>query len=494
MKTLKDIISTLDVQQVQGNQNVSIQDITADSRAVKLNSLFIALDGATVDGHNYIDKAVAAGAVAVIVSKPVTVPDDVCVITVSDTRQAMMVCVPYFFDYPANRMRMVGVTGTNGKTTTTHMIRHILKAQGHKVGVIGTVHIMIGDTSYPIHNTTPDVVDLQHILHQMVQENVEYCVMEVSSHALALGRVSGVEFDTAVFTNLTQDHLDFHKTFENYLAAKCKLFEQVSAPNQVKDNKGAVINIDDSYGHRVMEKTTAPTITYSTLGKGTLNASDVHMSTKNSQYTVNYKGESYPVSMNTTGLFNVYNTLAAIGACLQEGISMEAIDTALKTFSSVPGRFELIEEGQDFAVVVDYAHTPDGLQNILETAKAIKENRIIIVFGCGGDRDATKRPIMGRIAAEYGDKIYVTSDNPRTEDPVQIVKDVEVGVKEALRDGTSYEVIVDRREAINHAIHDAKAGDIVIIAGKGHENYQILKNETIHFDDREEARKALKEI
>lgn len=494
MKTLKDIISTLDVQQVQGDQNVSIQDITADSRAVKLNSLFIALDGATVDGHNYIDKAVAAGAVAVIVSKPVTVPDDVCVITVSDTRQAMMVCVPYFFDYPANRMRMIGVTGTNGKTTTTHMIRHILKAQGHKVGVIGTVHIMIGDTSYPIHNTTPDVVDLQHILHQMVQENVEYCVMEVSSHALALGRVSGVEFDTAVFTNLTQDHLDFHKTFENYLAAKCKLFEQVSASDQVKDNKGAVINIDDSYGHRVMEKTTAPTITYSTLGKGTLNASDVHMSTKNSQYTVNYKGESYPVSMNTTGLFNVYNTLAAIGACLQEGISMEAIDTALKTFSSVPGRFELIEEGQDFAVVVDYAHTPDGLQNILETAKAIKENRIIIVFGCGGDRDATKRPIMGRIAAEYGDKIYVTSDNPRTEDPVQIVKDVEVGVKEALRDGTSYEVIVDRREAINHAIHDAKAGDIVIIAGKGHENYQILKNETIHFDDREEARKALKEI
>ena len=494
MKTLKDIISTLDVQQVQGNQNVSIQDITADSRAVKPNSLFIALDGATVDGHNYIDKAVDAGAVAVIVSKPVTVPADVCVITVSDTRQAMMVCVPYFFDYPANRMRMVGVTGTNGKTTTTHMIRHILKAQGFKVGVIGTVHIMIGDTSYPIHNTTPDVVDLQHILHQMVQENVEYCVMEVSSHALALGRVSGVEFDTAVFTNLTQDHLDFHKTFENYLAAKCKLFEQVSAPNQVKDNKGAVINIDDSYGYPVMEKTTAPTITYSTLGKSTLNASDVHMSTKNSQYTVNYKGESYPVSMNTTGLFNVYNTLAAIGACLQEGISMEAIDTALKTFSSVPGRFELIEEGQDFAVVVDYAHTPDGLQNILETAKAIKENRIIIVFGCGGDRDATKRPIMGRIAAEYGDKIYVTSDNPRTEDPVQIVKDVEVGVKEALREGTSYEVIVDRREAINHAIHDAKAGDIVIIAGKGHENYQILKNETIHFDDREEARKALKEI
>lgn len=494
MKSLIDIIRTLEVTSIIGPQDVEITDITADSRAVTNSSLFIALDGATVDGHDYIDKAVAAGAVAVIVSKPVQVNDDVCVITVKDTRAAMMVVVPSFFDYPANKMRMIGVTGTNGKTTTTHMIRHILKNQGHKVGVIGTVHIMIGDTSYPIHNTTPDVVDLQHILHQMVEEGVTYCVMEVSSHALALGRVAGVEFDTAVFTNLTQDHLDFHKTFENYLAAKCKLFEQVSSSNQHKSNKGAVINIDDAYGERVVQKTKAPTITYSVQGKGTLNASDIQMSTKMSDYTVQYNGESYRVSMNTTGLFNVYNTLAAIGACLQEGISMEAIDMALKTFSAVPGRFELIEEGQDFAVVVDYAHTPDGLENILQTAQSIKEKRIIVVFGCGGDRDATKRPIMGRIAAKYGDIIYVTSDNPRTEDPIQIVKDVEAGVKEALRDGTSYKVIVDRRDAINHAIGAAKSGDIVIIAGKGHENYQILKDQTIHFDDREEARRALKEI
>lgn len=494
MKSLIDIIRTLEVTSIIGPQDVEITDITADSRAVTNSSLFIALDGATVDGHDYIDKAVAAGAVAVIVSKTVQVNDDVCVITVKDTRAAMMVVVPSFFDYPANKMRMIGVTGTNGKTTTTHMIRHILKNQGHKVGVIGTVHIMIGDTSYPIHNTTPDVVDLQHILHQMVEEGVTYCVMEVSSHALALGRVAGVEFDTAVFTNLTQDHLDFHKTFENYLAAKCKLFEQVSSSNQHKSNKGAVINIDDAYGERVVQKTKAPTITYSAQGKGTLNASDIQMSTKMSDYTVQYNGESYRVSMNTTGLFNVYNTLAAIGACLQEGISMEAIDMALKTFSAVPGRFELIEEGQDFAVVVDYAHTPDGLENILQTAQSIKEKRIIVVFGCGGDRDATKRPIMGRIAAKYGDIIYVTSDNPRTEDPIQIVKDVEAGVKEALRDGTSYKVIVDRRDAINHAIGAAKSGDIVIIAGKGHENYQILKDQTIHFDDREEARRALKEI
>ena len=450
MKQLQDIVKVMQTLRVEGNTAVEVLDITADSRAVKAGSLFIALDGATVDGHNYVNKAIEAGAVAVLVSKPVAVSGDICVITVEDTRTAMMACVPYFFDYPANSMRMIGVTGTNGKTTTTHMIRHILKAQGHKVGVIGTVHIMIGDTTYPIHNTTPDVVDLQHILYQMVEEGVTHCVMEVSSHALALGRVSGVEYDTAVFTNLTQDHLDFHKTFENYLAAKCKLFEQVSAPNQTKSGKGAIINIDDEYGHRVIEKTTAPIITYSIDGKGTLNAHDVEMTPKSSHYTVSYDGNDYIVAMNTTGLFNVYNTLAAIGACLLEGISMEDIDKALKTFSAVPGRFELIEEGQPFAVVVDYA--------------------------------------------QYGDIVYVTSDNPRTEDPVQIVRDVEVGVKEGLREGAHYEVIVDRREAIQHAIQNARPGDIVLIAGKGHEDYQILKDKTIHFDDREEARAALKEI
>ena len=493
MKKITDLLTTTKIISITGNETVTITDITAASRQVKKGSLFICLDGATVDGHTFAQKAVDAGAVALVVSKDVTVSSDVCIIKVEDTRQAMMDIVPSFFDYPANKMRMIGVTGTNGKTTTTHMIRHILRSQGHKVGIIGTIHIMIEDKSYPIHNTTPDVVDLQHILNQMVNEGVTHCIMEVSSHALALGRVSGVEYDTAVFTNLTQDHLDFHKTFENYLAAKCKFFEQVSASNQVKTGKGAVINIDDPYGHRVVEATTAPTMTYSTQGKGTLNAHDVTMTSKTSTYTIEFDGKQYPIKMNTTGLFNVYNTLAAIGACLYENISMEKIDEALQSFRSVPGRFELIEEGQDFAVVVDYAHTPDGLQNILQTAQEIKESKMIVVFGCGGDRDATKRPIMGRIAAEFGDTIFVTSDNPRTENPNQIVKDVEVGVKEGLREGSTYEVVVDRKEAIKKAVRSARTGDIVIIAGKGHEDYQILKDRTIHFDDREVAREALKE-
>ena len=493
MKRVEDIVKVISPIRVEGPQTAEVCHITADSRTVQEGSVFICLVGATVDGHSFVEKAVQDGAVAVVVSKPVTVPDHVAVIYVEDTRQALQAAVPFFYDYPASKMRMIGVTGTNGKTTTTHIIAHLLRSQGYTVGVIGTVHILIDDQSYPIHNTTPDVADLQQILQQMVDAGVTHCIMEVSSHALALGRTAGVEYDTAVFTNLTQDHLDFHKTFDNYLAAKAKLFKQVSASYQVKEGKGAVINVDDAYGQAIVDVTTSPMITYSTEGKGSMNASDLTVTAKSSQFTLNYDRKSYPISTKIAGMFNVYNTLAAVGATLYEGLSMEDIVKGLATFTAVPGRFELIEEGQDFAVVVDYAHTPDGLENILQTAKKIVDNRILVVFGCGGDRDATKRPIMGRIAAQYGDRVFVTSDNPRTEDPVQIVKDVEVGVKEGFRDGVTYEVIVDRREAIHKAIAEATTGDVVIIAGKGHEDYQILKDETIHFDDREVAREALKE-
>jgi len=493
MKRVEDIVKVISPIRVEGPQTAEVCHITADSRTVQEGSLFICLVGATVDGHSFVEKAVQDGAVAVVVSKPVAVPDHVAVIYVEDTRQALQAAVPFFYDYPASKMRMIGVTGTNGKTTTTHIIAHLLRSQGYTVGVIGTVHILIDDQSYPIHNTTPDVADLQQILQQMVDAGVTHCIMEVSSHALALGRTAGVEYDTAVFTNLTQDHLDFHKTFDNYLAAKAKLFKQVSASYQVKEGKGAVINVDDAYGQAIVDVTTSPMITYSTEGKGSMNASDLTVTAKSSQFTLNYDGQSYPISTKIAGMFNVYNTLAAVGATLYEGLSMEEIVKGLATFTAVPGRFELIEEGQDFAVVVDYAHTPDGLENILQTAKKIVENHILVVFGCGGDRDATKRPIMGRIAAQFGDRVFVTSDNPRTEDPVQIVKDVEVGVREGLHDDVTYEVIVDRREAIHKAIAEATTGDVVIIAGKGHEDYQILKDETIHFDDREVAREALKE-
>jgi len=492
MKELSKLVESISDAKTQGDLHISITSITADSREIEKGSLFICLEGAHVDGHTFVDKAIAAGAKALLVSKPVDVPADIAVIMVPDTRIGMQELVPAFYEYPASKMRMIGVTGTNGKTTTSHIIGHVLREQGYKVGIIGTVHILINDVSYPIHNTTPDVADLQKILSQMVEEGVTHCVMEVSSHALELGRVAGIEFDNAIFTNLTQDHLDFHKTVENYLEAKCKLFELVSASNIQKLPKGATINIDDKYGQRVVEKTAVDTITYSTEGKGRMNAHDVHMTSKTSDFKLSFEGTTYDVHMRLSGLFNVYNTMAAIGACVTEGLSIPTILNALENFSTVPGRFELIEEGQPFAVVVDYAHTPDGLENILQTAQEIVEKDIIVVFGCGGDRDATKRPIMGAIAAKYADKIFVTSDNPRTEDPQTIVEQVAQGVIDNLRPGTEYLVEVDRRTAINKAIAVAGEGDVILIAGKGHEDYQILKDKTIHFDDREEARLALR--
>lgn len=493
MKQIIDILGHIEAGKITGPMDTVISHVTADSREVRKGSLFICLKGATVDGHAYVRSAIEKGAVAVLISDPVEVPPSVSVITVSDTRKAMQTCVPYFYDYPARKMRMIGVTGTNGKTTTSHMIGHILREQGHTVGIIGTVHVLIGKESYEVNNTTPDVVDLQQTLQKMVETGVTHCVMEVSSHALDMGRVDGVEYDTAVFTNLTQDHLDYHKTLENYLAAKAKLFTGLSDQGAVKAPKGAVINVDDAYSSQIVEKTAVQTIGYGIHGECNLTAKDLQMTANDSSYAVILDGSEYRLHIGVAGLFNVYNTLAAIGAARLEGVAMEHIIEALESFDAVPGRFELIDEGQDFAVVVDYAHTPDGLENILKTAKEIVTNKIHVVFGCGGDRDATKRPIMGRIAAQYGDVVYVTSDNPRTEDPIQIVKDVEKGVREGLRSGVTYEVIVDRREAIQKAIRNAAQGDVVMIAGKGHEDYQILKDKTIHFDDREEARSALKE-
>ncbi len=491
-KTIKHICSVLPSASIEGDANVVITNIAVDSREVKKGSLFICIEGIHSDGHDYIEKAYEAGALAVVVSKEIPLPAHITAIRVCDTREAMLLIAPFFYDYPASKMRMIGVTGTNGKTTTSHIIAHILEEQGYTVGVIGTVHVLINKVSYGVHNTTPDAGDLQPILYKMVQAGVTHCVMEVSSHALDQRRVAGIEFDTAVFTNLTQDHLDYHKTFENYLGAKVKLFEKVSEKGS-KSPKGAVINIDDPYGDRILEKSTCPTLTYSTLGKGTINGDEVLMTSKKTSFTLSYDGHSYEVHTALTGLFNVYNTLGAIGASLIEGIPIEKITEALRSFTSVPGRFELIDEGQSFAVVVDYAHTPDGLENILTTAKSIAESKIIVVFGCGGDRDATKRPLMGNIAAKYGDYIIVTSDNPRTEDPLTIISDVEKGVKEGMRASSSYKVIPDRQEAIFEAINMAADGDIVVIAGKGHENYQILHDRTIHFDDREVARKALAE-
>jgi UDP-N-acetylmuramoyl-L-alanyl-D-glutamate--2,6-diaminopimelate ligase len=492
-KNLQELINLLPNPAVQGKSDLAIGNIAHDSRMVNPGTLFVCLSGVKTDGHKYIIEAYKQGAVAVLVEREVEdIPQGLTVINVADTREAMMAITPYFFSYPSRKLRMIGVTGTNGKTTTTYLIRSILQKAGFQVGIIGTIQNSIGDRVVPTKNTTPDVIDLQRLLTEMVECKMDYVVMEVSSHALALNRVAGCEFDVGIFTNMTQDHLDFHVTFENYLEAKTKLFQMLSSADNQKEGKTAVINADDKASAFILGKTECKTITYGIYDSADLQAKNTNIQSAGARFDIRGSFGEMPLKLKITGLFNVYNILSAVGAALAEGIDTKVIREALEEFKSVPGRFELVDAGQPFSVIVDYAHTPDGLENILKTAKQITTQRIIVVFGCGGDRDRTKRPIMGKIAAIYGNVVIATSDNPRTEDPDVILNEVEIGIVEGLTPGKIYEKISDRRTAIERALHLAQEEDVVIIAGKGHEDYQILKDRTISFDDKEVAREIIR--
>lgn len=495
-KSLQELVQLLPKAEISGSIDRTITDVTYDSRHVKAGALFICLVGAHVDGHDYVADAYARGAVAALVEKDIVPPPGMTVVKTASTREAMQAVAPYFFAYPARRLRLIGVTGTNGKTTTTHLIRAILRQAGRRVGLIGTIHTLVDDEEWPVKNTTPDVVDLQATLAAMVEAGVDDVVMEVSSHALAMKRTAGCEFDIGVFTNLTRDHLDFHKTFANYIAAKASLFAGLGAPGSVKPltGKAAVINVDDPSAAAMMEPCRMPIITYGIKNTAAVTARDITITAQGASFT-GYMGDTrLPLHLHLTGRFNVYNTLAAIGVAQACGVNAATIKTALEHFGSVPGRFETVDAGQPFGIIVDYAHTPDGLENILKTARELEPERLIVVFGCGGDRDRTKRPIMGEIALRYADVVLVTSDNPRSEDPSAIIKEIEHGIIPHVVPGKHYETIVDRREAIKRALSLAKPRDLVVIAGKGHETYQILADRTIAFDDREVAREIVKEL
>lgn len=490
-KLLTDIIRLLPDCTIEGDTRHEIHAVTCDSRKVIPGALFICLVGANTDGHHFVEQAYKQGAVAVVAERKVPSFPGLTVIHVADTRLAMQVVAPWFFDYPARKLRMIGVTGTNGKTTTTYLIKAILEQAGRKVGLIGTIQIMIGDKALPVKNTTPDVIELQETLALMVTEHREYVVMEVSSHALTLGRVAGCEFDVGVFTNLTRDHLDFHVTFEEYLAAKAGLFDMLSDSGNAKSGKTAVINTDDPAAPVIGKHAKCRQLTYGVKNQADLHAINAEVRSDGVAFAVEGYRE-LTLDLRITGIFNVYNVLGAIGAALAENVPLTDIKEALEQFQSVAGRFELVNEGQPFAVIVDYAHTPDGLENILRTAKQFTTGRIIAVFGCGGDRDRTKRPIMGKLAADYGDVVIATSDNPRSEDPEAILVEIEAGIKLGLTAEKTYEKHTDRREAIKRAIMIAQPQDTVIIAGKGHETYQILRDKTVPFDDREVAREILR--
>ncbi|HHV72612.1 MAG TPA: UDP-N-acetylmuramoyl-L-alanyl-D-glutamate--2,6-diaminopimelate ligase [Clostridia bacterium] len=489
---LNNLLEGVDLIEIIGDSTIEVTGLAYDSRQVKPGNIFVCIKGFKSDGHNYIADACRRGAVGVVVERTVDDLDGLTVIKVPDSRLALAQLAVRFYNFPSQSLGLIGVTGTNGKTTTTYLIESILQENGKKTGLIGTIANKIGNKSFAVEHTTPESLDLQQFLKKMVKEQVEWAVMEVSSHALSLHRVDETYYDLAVFTNLTQDHLDFHLDFDNYLEAKLKLFRMLKKGPKGKTAK-AVINLDDFYGKDFIQAAEGlDIITYGINSSAQVKAKEIKITSKGVTFTLVSREWTDKIKLNTPGLFSVYNALAAISVGLALNIPREKIIAGLSKVKGVPGRFESIDCGQDFGVIVDYAHTPDGLENILQTAKQFAQRKIILVFGCGGDRDKKKRPQMGQIALRYADKCIITSDNPRSEDPLAIIEDILTGIRGIKEFEGKYTVIPDRKEAIFYAISEAEKDDLVIIAGKGHENYQILKDKTIHFDDREVAREVLK--
>ena len=479
MAGLSDLLAATQVIDVRGETGVEITGLSIDSRTVKPGDLFVALRGGQLeDRHAFIGAALDAGATALVVEDDVEAV--VPVIRVKSTQNALADLASRFYDHPHRSLRMVGVTGTNGKTTTTYLLRAMLEAHGLSTGLIGTIEYRIGNRCVVSDNTTPEANRLQALLQEMVVGQNQAAVMEVSSHALSLGRVRGIDFEQAIFTNLTRDHLDYHSTYEAYTAAKATLFDNLDP------DANAIVNADDDTSVRMLAKCKASVLTYGTSDQAGVRIVGGESHFRGSTVALETPEGPITLSLALTGAFNRYNAAAAVAAGLRMGVDLGVIAESLKDVT-VPGRFELVDEGQPFGVFVDYAHTTDGLDNALRAGRALTDKRLISVFGCGGDRDPGKRPEMGRVSATLADVSVVTSDNPRSEDPEAIVRDILSGVGD-----TPHRVEVDRRTAIELAIGMAKPGDLIVIAGKGHEDYQIIGSETIHFDDREEAARALR--
>ncbi len=468
-------------------ENPEITSLEMDSRHVKKGSLFFCIEGYTVDGHDYAKQAEELGAAALIVEKDVNV--GIPTIKVKSTKRAMARLSDAFYGQPTHKLHLIGVTGTNGKTSTTHIIDKIFKDYNKKTGLIGTMYMKIGETVLDVKNTTPESLTLQKTFNEMLVQKVDAAIMEVSSHALDLGRVHGCDFNVAVFTNLTQDHLDYHHSMDEYRHAKGLLFSGLGNSFNLEKPKYAVLNADDPTSKEYIKSTSANIITYGIDSPSDIMATNIHMTASGTTFNLVTPYDSNKVSIKLIGKFSVYNVLAAAAACLVSGIPFSQIIESIKSIEGIAGRFEVVNAGQNFTVVVDYAHTPDSLENVLKTVNQLALGRTILVVGCGGDRDRTKRPLMAQIAVSNSDIAIFTSDNPRSENPQSIIDDMEAGVKEE-----KYVSIIDREEAIKYAVVNAKENDIVIIAGKGHETYQIIGERTYDFDDRLVAAKVIKEL
>lgn len=490
---LKKIIGGMDnVKKVEGKVSLEIRSLMSDSKAVREGDIFFALKGAKVDGAMFIDEAIDRGAYAVVLDRDAEVlRKGACFIYVDDTRNALAEACRVFYGDVSRKMRLVGVTGTNGKTTIAYLLESLFKAYGESSGLIGTINYRFGKRVIPAINTTPGILDIYSLLHSMHKEKIQNCIMEVSSHSLKQKRVETLEFDLAIFTNLTREHLDYHKTMDDYLESKLMLF------SKLKKDGWAIVNKDDTVAEKIIERVKcenkAKIMTYGIKKDADIVAGDIKSSFNGLTFrTVSRlrSGNGYDAEIRSRliGRHNVYNILAVICAGLAMGIEIDTIKQAIELVQSLPGRLESIDSGKGFSVYVDYAHTEDGLEQVLKALRELRPHRILSVFGCGGDRDTLKRPVMGKIASELSDRVFITSDNPRSEEPMDIIKEIVKGVDHARN---NYVIEPDRFSAIKKAIQEAAKGDIVLVAGKGHETYQIFKNVTLPFDDREAVRKIL---
>lgn len=484
MMILEDLLNNIYYKKIdRRHAQLPIQAICCDSRTVEKNSVFIALKGSSFDGNEYIPDAIAKGALVVVSDKPF--PEEthpgVCFLQVDDPAKFLRLITKRFYQNPSEKIKVIGITGTNGKTTITYLLESILRMDEKVCGVIGTVNYRVGEKVLPSMNTTPGFLENQKLLNGLVRDGVEYCVMEVSSHALDQNRVDLINFKAAVFTNLTSDHLDYHKTRLNYFEAKAKLFKMVSP------NGCSVVNIDDEFGQKLISRTSSSVLTYGINNNADVMAREINMEIEQTCFKLVTPQGDIVIRTGLLGQYNIYNILAAAAVCLNEGISLEKICRGVEELKCVPGRLEKIDCQQGYSIIIDYAHTQDALENVLITLKSVAKGKIILVFGCGGNRDRTKRPAMGLVASRLADYCVVTSDNPRNEEPQSIIDEIVKGME-----GDNYIVEVDREQAIIKALNIADEGDVVLIAGKGHEDYQIFKDRTIKFDERIVVRQYLR--
>ncbi|MEY2491536.1 MAG: UDP-N-acetylmuramoyl-L-alanyl-D-glutamate--2,6-diaminopimelate ligase [Verrucomicrobiota bacterium] len=483
---LKVLARAISPPRIVGTLDREVESIAYDSRRVQSNSLFVALRGEKSDGHEFVDQAVEKGASVIVAEREIFSPRATCLV-VDNSRSALADLAVAFYARPSGKLKMAGVTGTNGKTTTTFLIKHICENAGLRCGLIGTVQYEIGERIIPATRTTPEAVDVQELLAQILNAGCRAAAVEVSSHALAQERTRGIEWDVAVFTNLTQDHLDFHSTMDNYFEAKTKLFEGL-ASQQKKKRAVAVINLDDRHGQKLADRLRGKVslVTYGMAMGADFRASNYRTESAGTSYQLDARGRSYLVRVPLIGRFNVANSMAALAAANAMGVNLRDAVLSLARSPQVPGRLEMVPAKRQFQIFVDYAHTDDALVNVLKTLRELKPRKLILVFGCGGNRDRQKRPLMARAADQYADYAIITSDNPRKEDPDAIIAEVEKGFR-----SNRYEKITDRAEAISRAVAMAQPRDVVLIAGKGHEKYQEFADHTVPFDDIQVARRAV---